>query len=152
MSDLKLIKELDKLEQTFKEQVKDVFSKEDKVAVKLHMGETNNPYYLKPDIIKKLINVLNELGTKPFLFDSPVIYKGGRDSVEKYYQTAEDHGFTQEKIGCPIVISNESVEVKQTTEVSETPDSTTSNENPEVSKPLKDDENNGDSNNSEDST
>ncbi len=112
MAELKLIKDMDKLEETFREQVKDIFSDEDRIAVKLHMGEKDNPYYLKPDVIKKLIDVLNELGLKPFLFDSPVIYKGARDSVEKYYQTAADHGFTQEKIGCPIVISNNALEVK----------------------------------------
>lgn len=112
MAELKLIKDIGDLKETFKEQVKDVFSKGDKIAVKLHMGETNNPYYLKPDVIKKLVSVLNELGFKPFLFDSPVIYKGGRDTKEKYLKTAAAHGFTEENIGCPIVISDKGVNVK----------------------------------------
>lgn len=112
MSDLKLIKDMDKLEETFKEQIKDVFSKGDNVAVKLHMGETSNPYYLKPNIIKRLVDMLNDLELKPFLFDSTVLYAGGRDTREKYLKTAAAHGFTEENIGCPIVISDKGVNVK----------------------------------------
>ncbi len=56
--------------------------------------------------------VLKELGLKPFLFDSVVLYSGSRDTKEKYYATAKKHGFTEEKIGCPIVISDKGVDVK----------------------------------------
>ena len=112
MQKLKLIKDLSKLEETLKEQVKDVFSKWESIAVKVHMGETKNPYYIKADVIKKIVYVLNLLELKPFLFDSVVLYGGGRDSVEKYYKTAEEHGFTEEAIGCPIVISDKGVLVK----------------------------------------
>jgi len=112
MQKLKLIKDLDKLEQTFKEQIKGVFFKEDKIAVKLHMGEIRNKYYLKTPVIKIIIKVLNELKLKPFLFDSIVLYPGERDTVEKYYRTAKEHGFTEEEIGCPIIISDTGVDVK----------------------------------------
>ncbi|MFH2028134.1 MAG: DUF362 domain-containing protein [Nanoarchaeota archaeon] len=83
-----------------------------KVAVKLHMGEKGNTHYLKPDLVKKVVDVLKNLGLNPFLFDSPVMYPGGRNTVEKYYRTAREHGFSEETIGCPIVISNEFVIVK----------------------------------------
>ncbi len=112
MQKLTFIKELDKLEETIKQQIPAVFSEGEKIAVKVHMGETHNKFYLKPDIIKKIISALKELNLNPFLFDSPVVYPGGRDTVEKYYKTAEEHGFTEESIGCPIIISDESVDVK----------------------------------------
>ncbi len=112
MQKLKLIKDLSRMEETFRKEIEGVFSKGDGIAVKLHMGETRNPYYLKPEMVKRIINVLKENGLNPFLFDSIVRYAGGRDSVEKYYKTAEMHGFKEDKIGCPIVISDEYAEVK----------------------------------------
>ena len=95
-----------------KKELKTIFKEQDKVAVKLHMGEKGNKYYLKPDFVKIVIKALKELNTKPFLFDSLVVYPGGRDTVEKYQKTAAEHGFTKENIGCPIVISNEFETVK----------------------------------------
>jgi uncharacterized Fe-S center protein len=52
------------------------------------------------------------------------MYPGGRNTVEKYEKTAAEHGFTEEKIGCPIVISNEFETIK------------TEHLNVEVCKPL----------------
>jgi len=112
MQKLKLIRDLSKLEYTAREQIKNVFSKGDRIVVKFHMGETSNKYYIKAPIIKRIINLLNGLGLKPFLFDSPARYEGGRSSIEDYYKTAASHGFTEENIGCPIIISDESVDVK----------------------------------------
>jgi len=77
------------------------------VAVKLHMGEIGNPTHLSPDLVTTVVSKLpNEC--EPFLFDSPVAYKGGRATVEDYEQTAKDHGF--DKVGIPIIISNDFVE------------------------------------------
>ena len=112
MQKLKLIKDLSKLEETLKEQIKGTFSKGDSITVKLHMGEAKNKYYLKPAIIKRIVKVLNEIGLKPFLFDSVVLYRGERDTKEKYYNVAKAHGFTEDKIGCPVVISDTGVDVK----------------------------------------
>ncbi len=103
---------LDRFDGVLKEKLNGFFSSGSEVAVKLHMGEEGNKYYIKPDFVKKIINVLKELELKPFLFDSPVIYPGGRDSIKSYYETAKKHGFTEKYIGCPIVISNDDVKVK----------------------------------------
>lgn len=83
-----------------------------RVAVKLHMGERGGKYYLDPEIAKRFVAVLKGLDYRPFLFDTPVVYPGGRHTAKKYYQTAAGHGYTAEKIGCPIVISDESVPVE----------------------------------------
>lgn len=112
MQELKLIKNVEKVPEVLKEQVKDFFLEGESVAVKVHMGEVDNPYYLKPEIIKKIVAVLKDLKLKPFLFDSVVLYKGERDTKEKYYSTAEKHGFTEEKMGCPIIISDTGIDVK----------------------------------------
>ncbi len=95
-----------------KEELSRHFFPNERVAIKLHMGELGNDYYLKPDFVKIIVDILKELGIEPFLFDSPVIYPGGRDTVEKYYKTAEKHGFNEDELGCRIVISNDSKLVK----------------------------------------
>jgi len=105
-------KNIEKFDTVLKEKLNGFFPSGSKVAVKLHMGEEGNEYYLKPEFAKKIVDVLKSLGVKPFLFDSPVMYEGFRNSADKYYKTAEKHGFTEKEIGCPIVISNESVKVK----------------------------------------
>tara|TARA_B100001971_G_C18157085_1_gene519188 strand:- start:108 stop:1103 length:996 start_codon:yes stop_codon:yes gene_type:complete len=104
-----------KVDSEFSEALKKEFSlfkPGDKVAVKLHMGEKGNKFYLKPRFVKIVVDVLKGLNLRPFLFDSLVIYPGGRDSVDKYYKTAIEHGFTEEKTGCPIVVSDDFIVVK----------------------------------------
>lgn len=106
------IKEEETFGLAFEKEVSKIFSKGDNVAVKLHMGEEGNKNYLKPDFVKRAIAVLKSLGTLPFLFDSPTMYHGARYSVKGYLKVAEKHGFTEESMGCPIIISDESVKVK----------------------------------------
>ncbi len=80
------------------------------VAVKLHMGEYGNLNYVRPPIAGKVVEVLKGAGAKPFLFDSTTKYKVKRYTVEDYHDTARKNGFTEETMGCPIVISNNGVE------------------------------------------
>ncbi len=114
----------EKFNETIKKELKNIFKENEKIAIKLHMGEKGNKYYLKPDFVKIIVDVLKELNCKPFLFDSPVIYEGGRNTIEKYYKTAAEHGFTENDIGCPIIISNDFETIK------------TEHLNAEVCKPL----------------
>ncbi|MFH1972654.1 MAG: DUF362 domain-containing protein [archaeon] len=89
-----------------------VFPKDSKIAIKMHMGEENNKTCLRAEDVKPIVDVLLELGTKPFIIDTPVSYKGGRHTCEAYLKTAKDNGFSEETIGCPIVISNDYHEVR----------------------------------------
>jgi hypothetical protein len=88
------------------------FSKNDKIAVKVHMGEYGNLTHVRPEIVGAVIEELKRIGTKPFLFDTPTLYRGPRDTPEKYLETARKNGFTEETIGCPIIISDERIKVK----------------------------------------
>ncbi len=81
-----------------------------RVAIKLHMGEKGNKFFLKPTFVKKIINILLSIGVKPFLFDSPVVYNSSRNTVKGYQMVAKEHGFSEENIGCPVVISDEFIE------------------------------------------
>lgn len=92
--------------------LKAFFNPGERVAVKLHMGEKGNTTHLSPDFVKQIVYILKENGCNPFLFDSPVIYPGERNTVEKYERTANEHGFSKENMGCDIVISNDYVTEK----------------------------------------
>jgi uncharacterized Fe-S center protein len=76
-----------------------------RVLVKLHMGERGNEFYLKPAVIKHFVDALLAIKAKPFLFDTVVMYEGGRNTKEKHMATAKEHGF--DRLGCPVVIGNE---------------------------------------------
>ncbi len=83
-----------------------------KVAIKMHMGEEHNKTCLRAEDVKPIVDALLALNTEPFIIDTPVAYKGGRHTCEAYLKTAKDNGFSEETIGCPIIISNDFYEVK----------------------------------------
>lgn len=100
----------DKYEQLLEKELKGKFKNSMNVAVKLHMGEGKGMF--SPELTKRTIAVLKKLGCKPFLFDTPVTYPGNRHTAEAYKETAELHGFSEQGIGCPVLISDSYVEVK----------------------------------------
>jgi len=82
----------------------------EEVPVKLHMGERGNKWYVEPRIVKLICDELSRAGAKPFLFDTLPCYEGGRDTKEKYLETAMMNGFGG--LGYPIVIGNEGTSVE----------------------------------------
>ena len=60
-----------------------------KVMVKIHTGEPNGNYFLKPELIKDVVEQVN--GT---IVECCVIYGGQRASAATNLQVAKDHGFT----------------------------------------------------------
>lgn len=92
----------------------DVFASGDRIAIKLHMGEPGNPYSIKPNLVRAICKLLREMGCEPFLFDTPVTYRSPRNSVEGYLTSAATNGYTEDTVGAPIVISDESIAVEGT--------------------------------------
>jgi len=80
-----------------------------KVPVKLHMGEKNNPYFVKPDLVKDVIVELKKAHTDPFLFDTTVAYHGSRHTKIEYQNLAKLHGFTRKNVGCDVLIDDSGV-------------------------------------------
>ncbi len=60
-----------------------------KVAVKLSTGEPPASNYLRPELIKELVQSVN--GT---IVECNTAYGGSRAQTAKHYQVAKDHGFT----------------------------------------------------------
>ncbi len=91
---------------------RELFEDGDRIAVKLHMGEPGNPYFIKPDLARKICGLLEEAGCRPFLFDTPVVYNSPRDSIDGYLKSAAANGYDENAVGAPIIVSNRSVGVE----------------------------------------
>ncbi len=59
----------------------DCIEKGDLVAVKLHVGELGNPYYVQPFFVHDIIRRVKEAGGKPFLTDSNTAYQAQRNNA-----------------------------------------------------------------------
>jgi uncharacterized protein len=74
------------------------------VMIKVHMGERGNKWYVKPDKVRIVTDELRRAGSRPFLYDTAIVYGGGRNTREKYRALATEHGF--DAIGCDVVIGD----------------------------------------------
>lgn len=85
------------------------FDKGDTVAIKCHMGEWNNSAYLRPILVRVIVDKVKELGGRPFVTDTttaPYYFYGTRSTAELYLETAARNGFTPQSMNCPIIISD----------------------------------------------
>jgi len=82
------------------------FSAGDTVGIKLHWGEKGNKGFLPPDYAREITAWLTANGTKPFVFDTTVLYSGGRRTAEDSLITAASHGYTHDFLGCPVIIAD----------------------------------------------
>ena len=99
-----------KAQQLFDEaMLSDCFDSGDLVAIKCHMGEWNNSAYLRPILIRIIVDKIKEHGGRPFVTDTttaPYYFYGTRSTAELHLETAARNGFTQQSMGCPIIISD----------------------------------------------
>ena len=78
----------------------------DSVGVKLHWGELGNHSYLPPEYAREIVRWLKDIGAQPFIFDTTVLYSGGRRNGSDSLKTAAAHGYTREFLGCEVVIAD----------------------------------------------
>lgn len=81
----------------------------DLVAVKTHMGEAYNVGYLRPIIVRTLVEALKEKGCRPFVTDTTTMpYHPwiSRTLAIDHLETANMNGFNQGTMGCPIIIAD----------------------------------------------
>ena len=77
-----------------------------RVGIKLHWGERGNKNFLHPRYALEIIRWLQESGARPFVFDTTVLYSGGRRTGADSLKTAAEHGFTEDYLGCPVRIGD----------------------------------------------
>lgn len=84
----------------------EVFRPKDLIAVKLHFGEEGSTGSVRPQYVRKLVERLNDLKTRPFLTDTNTLYVGSRTEACSHLITAFDNGFTREVAGAPAIIAD----------------------------------------------
>jgi uncharacterized Fe-S center protein len=81
----------------------------DIVAIKTHMGEAYNVGYLRPIIVRALVDVVIERGCRPFVTDTTTMpYHPwiSRTLAIDYLETANRNGYNQASMGCPVIIAD----------------------------------------------
>ena len=76
------------------------------VAIKMHFGELGNVSFLRPNFAKAVVDVVKELGGKPFLTDCNTMYPGFRKNALEHLYCAWENGFSPLSTGCPIIIAD----------------------------------------------
>ena len=76
------------------------------VSIKIHFGELGNVSYLRPNYARAVVDVVKELGGKPFLTDCNTLYPGSRKNALEHLYCAWENGFTPLTVGCPILIGD----------------------------------------------
>ena len=70
------------------------------VAIKMHFGEMGNVSFLRPNYARAVVDVVKELGGKPFLTDCNTMYPGSRKNALEHLECAWQNGFTPLTVGC----------------------------------------------------
>jgi len=76
------------------------------VAIKMHFGELGNLAYLRPNYAKAVVDVVKELGGRPFLTDCNTLYPGSRKNALDHLDCANINGFNPMTTGCQILIGD----------------------------------------------
>lgn len=75
-------------------------------AIKIHFGEPGNLAYLRPNFARVVVDVVKELGGKPFLTDCNTLYVGGRKNALDHLDSAYVNGYSPFSTGCHVIIAD----------------------------------------------
>lgn len=80
--------------------------KNDLTAIKLHFGEFGNDTHLRPQLVRKVVDLVKQAGAKPFLTDTNTLYSGSRKNSVDHLETAYAHGFSPATMNAPVIIAD----------------------------------------------
>lgn len=83
-----------------------IISKNDKTAIKIHVGEKNNITHIKPEVVNRVCEWVKKHNAHPFLTETSTLYKGERSNAIDHLIHAERHGFTIERAGAPFIMAD----------------------------------------------
>lgn len=75
-------------------------------AIKIHFGEPGNLAFLRPNYAAVMVELVKELGGKPFLTDCNTLYVGGRKNALDHLDSAYKNGFSPFSTGCHVIIAD----------------------------------------------
>lgn len=108
MTEVKLLRDFDRLAGVSEEFMREIFSKGE-VVIKIHFGEPGNETALFPDDVAPIVEYFKDNNINVKLVDTPVAYESDRSTVEGYMKAVEDRGW--DKLG-ECKISDDYVKVK----------------------------------------
>ena len=76
------------------------------VAIKMHFGEAGNVSFLRPNYARAVVDVIKEMGGKPYLTDCNTMYPGSRKNGIEHLYCAWENGFTPITVNCPVIIAD----------------------------------------------
>ncbi|MCX7711280.1 MAG: DUF362 domain-containing protein [Clostridia bacterium] len=75
-------------------------------AIKIHFGEPGNLAYIRPNYVKKVADVIKQLGGSVYLTDANTLYVGKRSNAVDHLQAAMENGFNPLSTGCNVIIAD----------------------------------------------
>ncbi|KLU60405.1 ferredoxin [Peptococcaceae bacterium CEB3] len=78
----------------------------DLVAIKMHFGERGNLAYVRPQYVRRVVDMVKRKGGKPFLTDANTLYVGSRANAVDHLETAFENGFAYSVVGAPVMIAD----------------------------------------------
>ncbi|MCG7850078.1 MAG: DUF362 domain-containing protein [ANME-2 cluster archaeon] len=94
------------------EQIKELFQKispvrqGDIVAVKIHPGEYGNTTYIRPVLVRTVVDLVRDAGGIPFVTDTTTLYKGMKLNAAELIWAAAMNGFTQASMNAPFIVAD----------------------------------------------
>ena len=75
-------------------------------AIKIHFGERGNTSFIRPLLVRPVVDVVVKAGGKPFLTDANTLYVGSRGNAVDHLNTALLNGFSPSVVGAPLIIAD----------------------------------------------
>lgn len=86
--------------------IRQVIKKGALTAVKIHFGERGNTAFIRPLLVRPIVDAVKDAGGKPFLTDANTLYVGTRGNAVDHLNTALLNGFAPSVAGAPLVIAD----------------------------------------------
>ena len=74
--------------------------------LRCNFGEPGNLAFLRPNYAAVMVELVKELGGKPFLTDCNTLYVGGRKNALDHLDSAYKNGFSPFSTGCHVIIAD----------------------------------------------
>ncbi|MDR3557667.1 MAG: DUF362 domain-containing protein [Syntrophobacteraceae bacterium] len=86
--------------------LEDIVRKGGLTAVKLHFGEKGGTAFIRPVLVRPVVDALLQAGARPFITDTGTLYVGSRGNAVDHLNTAILNGFAYPVAGAPLIIAD----------------------------------------------
>jgi hypothetical protein len=99
-----LLKKIDSLAEAAG--IRQIVKKNGLTAIKIHFGERGNTAFIRPLLVRPVVDLVLQAGARPFLTDCGTLYVGTRGNAVDHLNTAILNGFAYPVVGAPLVIGD----------------------------------------------